>query len=215
MCLKVEKLSLNVLPLPWNCPSSDFQKKDLEYTDANDLWEEFANRLHTAVNAHIPSKIVPKRNSTPWISHTVKVKRLHKRKQRAYNKARKSGTQEDWDKFRELRKLFKKESRSRKAYRSLICQYNFPGLIKIIFFVSPQLKEYHVVGRRLPSDTLTNPPLFKMRIFAPDHVVAKSRYWYFIKKLKKIKKTKGEIVLCQEVSFITNVYCGKSAWSAY
>ena len=98
--------------------SSDFQKKDLEYTDANDLWEEFADRLHTAVNAHIPSKIVSKRNSTPWISHTIK--RLHKRKQRACNKARKSGTQEDWDKFRELRKLVKKESR--KAYRRYVIE---------------------------------------------------------------------------------------------
>ena len=64
--------------------SSDLQKKELEYTDANGLWEAFANRLHTAVNAHIPSKIVPERNSTPWISHTNK--RLHKRKQRTCDK---------------------------------------------------------------------------------------------------------------------------------
>merc|ERR1711887_340567 len=34
---------------------------------------------------------------------------------------------------------------------------------------------------------------------APDAVVAKSRFWYFIKKLKKIKKTKGEIVSCRKI----------------
>ncbi|KAL1971848.1 hypothetical protein VTN31DRAFT_1936 [Thermomyces dupontii] len=33
-----------------------------------------------------------------------------------------------------------------------------------------------------------------MRIFAPNPVVAKSRFWYFMMKLKKIKKSNGEIV---------------------
>jgi large subunit ribosomal protein L18Ae len=33
-----------------------------------------------------------------------------------------------------------------------------------------------------------------MRIFAPNTVVAKSRFWYFVAKLRKIKKTNGEIV---------------------
>ena len=39
-----------------------------------------------------------------------------------------------------------------------------------------------------------------MRIFAPDVIVAKSRFRYFTKMLKKLKKTKGEIVRCQLVS---------------
>ncbi len=33
-----------------------------------------------------------------------------------------------------------------------------------------------------------------MRIFAPNEVVAKSRYWYFLRGLKKVKKATGEIV---------------------
>jgi large subunit ribosomal protein L18Ae len=33
-----------------------------------------------------------------------------------------------------------------------------------------------------------------MRIFAPNTVVAKSRFWYFLTKLKKVKKANGEIV---------------------
>lgn len=33
-----------------------------------------------------------------------------------------------------------------------------------------------------------------MRIFAPNEVVAKSRFWYFLGKLRKIKKANGEIV---------------------
>lgn len=38
-----------------------------------------------------------------------------------------------------------------------------------------------------------------MRIFAPNTVVAKSRYWYFMRGLKKVKKATGEIVSVNEV----------------
>jgi large subunit ribosomal protein L18Ae len=33
-----------------------------------------------------------------------------------------------------------------------------------------------------------------MRIFAPNDVVAKSRFWYFLGKARKVKKASGEIV---------------------
>lgn len=35
-----------------------------------------------------------------------------------------------------------------------------------------------------------------MRIFAPNHIVAKSRFWYFVSQLRKMKKASGEIVYC-------------------
>merc|ERR1712203_999335 len=38
-----------------------------------------------------------------------------------------------------------------------------------------------------------------MRVFAPDRVTAKSRFWYFVSKLKKMKKTSGEVVSVQLV----------------
>jgi hypothetical protein len=38
-----------------------------------------------------------------------------------------------------------------------------------------------------------------MRIFATDPVVAKSRFWYFLRQLRKFKKTTGEIVSVQEI----------------
>ena len=61
------------------------------------------------------------------------------------------------------------------------------------------LKEYQVIGRRLPSGQERSPQLYKMRIFAPNTVIAKSRFFYFICKLKKIKKTSGEIVSINQV----------------
>jgi hypothetical protein len=41
-----------------------------------------------------------------------------------------------------------------------------------------------------------------MRIFAPNTVVAKSRFWYFLMKLRKVKKANGEIVSLNVVSEI-------------
>ena len=62
-----------------------------------------------------------------------------------------------------------------------------------------QLKEFKIVGRHVPTDKLPNPPLYRMRIFAPDKVSAKSRFWYFMKQLRKVKKAVGEILICSEV----------------
>ena len=38
-----------------------------------------------------------------------------------------------------------------------------------------------------------------MRIFANDKATAKSRFWYFCTQLRKMKKTQGEIVCCEQV----------------
>uniref|UniRef100_A0A4W4DR53 Large ribosomal subunit protein eL20 n=1 Tax=Electrophorus electricus TaxID=8005 RepID=A0A4W4DR53_ELEEL len=61
---------------------------------------------------------------------------------------------------------------------------------------SGTLREYKVVGRLLPSAKNPTPPLYRMRIFAPNHVVAKSRFWYFVSQLRKMKKASGETVYC-------------------
>lgn len=63
-----------------------------------------------------------------------------------------------------------------------------------------RFNEYQVIGRRLPTDTIPEPKLFRMRIFAPNTVVAKSRYWYFLQKLHKVKPTSGEIVSVNVIS---------------
>ena len=38
-----------------------------------------------------------------------------------------------------------------------------------------------------------------MRIFADDPVRAKSKFWYFMKKLDKVKKASGDILACHEI----------------
>jgi hypothetical protein len=54
--------------------------------------------------------------------------------------------------------------------------------------------EYQVVGRHLPTTEEPTPKLYRMRIFAPNDVVAKSRFWYYLRQLHKVKKASGEIV---------------------
>lgn len=61
--------------------------------------------------------------------------------------------------------------------------------------------EYQVIGRHLPTADEATPKLYRMRIFAPNEVVAKSRFWYYLRKLKKVKKANGEIVAVNKVSF--------------
>lgn len=65
-----------------------------------------------------------------------------------------------------------------------------------------------VVGRKLPSEQEPVPKLFRMRLFAPNDVVAKSRFWYFLKKLRKVKKAAGEIVSVNQVIYSKLLVCG-------
>ena len=61
------------------------------------------------------------------------------------------------------------------------------------------IHQYLVAGRHVPSDANPNPKVYKMRIFANDGVRAKSKFWYFLRKLNKIKRANGEILSCSEV----------------
>merc|ERR1712223_115043 len=75
---------------------------------------------------------------------------------------------------------------------------SYPGQISKMK-AKGEFKEFMIVGRHLPTEANPEPELYKMRIFAPDHVVAKSRYWYFVSNLKKVKKANGEIVSVEQI----------------
>ena len=96
--------------------SDEFSSRDLTDTSVNDMYEEFQNSLETAMDTHIPSKIVSIRNQTPWMNKIVK--RLHKRKQRAYNQYSKNRDEVSYEKFRAARKTTFRETRS--AYRKYV-----------------------------------------------------------------------------------------------
>jgi large subunit ribosomal protein L18Ae len=69
-----------------------------------------------------------------------------------------------------------------------------------------KIRNFLVVGRGKPElhakskeRKLAEPRIYKMRIFAPDSVTAKSRFWYYLAKLNKVKKSRGEVLSCTEV----------------
>ena len=66
------------------------------------------------------------------------------------------------------------------------------------------MKLYQVIGRKAPkSDSQVeeevNPPAYRIKIFAPNEVMAKSRFWYFMHAQRKMKKTTGEILDVNEI----------------
>ena len=66
-------------------------------------------------------------------------------------------------------------------------------------FFSAQLRQFYVVGRALPSDSNENPELFRMRVFARDAVLARSKFWYQMKRQHKVRKIQGEIISTTEI----------------
>ena len=65
--------------------------------------------------------------------------------------------------------------------------------------MSARLHEYQVVGRGLPTETDPAPKLYRMRLYAPNEIVAKSRFWYFMKRQKRVKKANGETISINEI----------------
>ena len=68
-----------------------------------------------------------------------------------------------------------------------------------------KVNQYLIVGRKKPEKDATGkakgpePTVYRMRIFAPNVVVAKSRFWTFMSKQKKIKHANGELIAVHHV----------------
>ena len=72
--------------------------------------ENYNSLTETAVlevmKEHFPQKNLGSRWNVPWM--TSSIKRMMRKKQKLYNKARKSNSQADWKKFKDLRKATRK-----------------------------------------------------------------------------------------------------------
>mmetsp|Transcript_4030 Transcript_4030/g.8440 ORF Transcript_4030/g.8440 Transcript_4030/m.8440 type:complete len:183 (+) Transcript_4030:112-660(+) len=56
------------------------------------------------------------------------------------------------------------------------------------------MNQFQVVGRKAATEENPNPEAYRMIIFAPNAVIAKSKFWYFMHQFRKMKKTTGEIL---------------------
>uniref|UniRef100_J3M9S1 Large ribosomal subunit protein eL20 domain-containing protein n=1 Tax=Oryza brachyantha TaxID=4533 RepID=J3M9S1_ORYBR len=59
--------------------------------------------------------------------------------------------------------------------------------------------QYQVVGRALPTPGDEHPKIYRMKLWATNEVRAKSKFWYFLRKLKKVKKSNGQMLAINEI----------------
>ncbi|KIZ01204.1 60S ribosomal protein L18a-2 [Monoraphidium neglectum] len=59
--------------------------------------------------------------------------------------------------------------------------------------------QYQVVGRHNPTTAEPNPTVYRMKVWAPDAVCAKSKFWYFLRKLRRVKKANGQVLAVNEI----------------
>nr|ADV03042.1 ribosomal protein L18A [Amphidinium carterae] len=65
--------------------------------------------------------------------------------------------------------------------------------------LKPKMHQFQIVGRAAPTTKRPTPKIYRMRLFAKNTVMAKSRFWYFMKKMCKAKKSGGELLAVNEI----------------
>ncbi|KAK7331349.1 hypothetical protein VNO77_25572 [Canavalia gladiata] len=65
--------------------------------------------------------------------------------------------------------------------------------------VTFRFHQYQVVGRALPTEADQHPKIYRMKLWATNEVRAKSKFWYFLRKLKKVKKSNGQVLAINEI----------------
>eukprot|EP00923_Selenidium_pygospionis_P026860 GHVN01048133.1.p1 GENE.GHVN01048133.1~~GHVN01048133.1.p1 ORF type:complete len:185 (-),score=20.92 GHVN01048133.1:265-819(-) len=61
------------------------------------------------------------------------------------------------------------------------------------------IRQYHLIGRAAPTAKVPAPKTYRMKLFAKNHVLATSKFWYFMQRLKKAKRSGGEILKITEI----------------
>merc|ERR1712032_15836 len=80
---------------------------------------------------------------------------------------------------------------------------------QVVASSTKRVRQFYVVGRALPSEKIPEPPCYRMRVFARDQVLARSKFWYFMKRQHKVRKCQGEVISTSEI-FEKNPSCIKN-----
>ncbi|CAG9464132.1 unnamed protein product [Pedinophyceae sp. YPF-701] len=59
--------------------------------------------------------------------------------------------------------------------------------------------QYQIVGRHVPTEKEPNPTIYRMKVWATDAVRARSKFWYYLSKLCRVKKSNGQVIACNEI----------------
>merc|ERR1712224_311202 len=60
-------------------------------------------------------------------------------------------------------------------------------------------RQYEVIGRHVPTERDPKPKAYRMKLFTKNETQARSRFWYFIRRIVKMKKANGEILSIREI----------------
>merc|ERR1712227_967549 len=60
-------------------------------------------------------------------------------------------------------------------------------------------RQYEVVGRHVPTERDPNPKAYRIKLFSKNETNARSRFWYFIRRVVKMRKSHGEILSVREI----------------
>ena len=50
------------------------------------------------------------------------------------------------------------------------------------------------MGRKVPTEQEPSPKVYALRLFARNNVIAKSKFWYHLRRLLKTKSAQGQIL---------------------
>ena len=105
----------------WNklrTKTSEFQEEFLKcYSDSSvdENYKKLEKHVNQIIDDHVPSKTTTSRFNVPWMTPTIK--RMCRKKQRLYNKAKRTHKSQHWDRFR----VFKRDTLG--ALRKARCSY--------------------------------------------------------------------------------------------
>jgi hypothetical protein len=75
--------------------------------------------------------------------------------------------------------------------------------------------QYQVVGRYVPNEKYPEEnaqcKVYRMNLFAKNKVVARSRFWYFMGRLCRVKKANGQIISVSQVRVLASASTAASA----
>jgi hypothetical protein len=82
----------------------EYQKTyaDLGSVTVQEKWNHLEKEIKRTMDEHVPSKVKSNRRNLPWFDRSNR--RRSRKKQRLYNKAKKSGSPEDWKVYRDYNK---------------------------------------------------------------------------------------------------------------
>ena len=125
----------------------EFLANKPETKSVDENWTYFKTALFSTLNKHIPQKLVCRRWNIPWM--TAVIRKQIRKKQRLYNKAKKSGKDSDWKDFRDLRKHIKGIlEKAHSSYVENILDVNLDGENKQEYTIGKRFWKYIKSKRR-------------------------------------------------------------------